>query len=826
MKNKQKLYSIALASTALVFVLSILISSVASAAQVTRIGSGSDPAIYGSKVVWTNGGVIHIYDLTAKTDTTVSSSAASYPAIYGNKLVWHDESSGVLRLTVYDIPSGTRSYITKDIDSGSIPAIYGNRIVWSANYNETNYNYNVYMRDISTSTQTRITYGEHPDIYDTKITYFYDDGEGRRIAVYDIASKEIIKIPYSGDLVSPHMYGNKVIWSDFYTRMGYIAMYDIVTKKVTTVTNDNVYTGDPNNPDAGDDTGTHTNIYGDKIVYAKSGTDQFGSAGVYAYSISTGQSTQVANYENGVLTTPDVYGSTIVWGIEGNYGAGAANDNSIYISDLSATNTLPPVAAFTANVTSGPAPSVILFTDTSIGGVPTSWYWDTGDGIYSKHAMNATHTFTKPGVYNVTLTVANEAGSSTVTKPNYITVTSPQAPVADFFSPQVDKARSNLDSVKNETLSFIDNSTGSPISWLWDFGDGTISTAQNPTHVYTNEGGYTVTLTVKNAIGSNSVSKYCYALVRMDDGGIIAPAYFSSNVTSGIAPLTVLFHDTTIPDVNGDYAYGREWDFGDRTNYGDDYDENNSTYITHTYKKPGKYTVKLRSYDIGGGCIITKYNYITVIDPKVPVADFSSNVTSGAAPLVVLLTDTSTGEAPTSWYWDFGDGINSKHAMNVTHTFTKPGNYTIGLTVENDAGNNTATKLEYIVVTDPNAPVADFNSNVTEGYAPLTVQFYDISQKATSRIWDFNGDGQPDLSDINPVYVYANPGTYTVKLTVSNENGTASKTAAINVLTPSSSNGGSSHSSSSGGGAGGSPEPQSNVPGKGNFTGCCYKRKA
>ena len=154
MKNKQKLYSIALASATLVLVFLILISSVASAAQVTRIGSGSDPAIYGSKVVWTNGGVIHVYDLTAKTDTTVSSSAASYPAIYGNKLVWHDESSGVPKLTVYDIPSGARSYITKDIDSSSIPAIYGNRIVWSADSNATNINYNVYMRDISTSTQS------------------------------------------------------------------------------------------------------------------------------------------------------------------------------------------------------------------------------------------------------------------------------------------------------------------------------------------------------------------------------------------------------------------------------------------------------------------------------------------------------------------------------------------------------------------------------------------------------------------------------------------------------------------------------------------------
>ncbi len=733
MKNKQKLYSIALASATLIFVFSILISSVASAsqvaAQVTRIGNGSDPAIYGSKVVWTDSGVIHVYDLTAKTDTTVNSSAASHPAIYGNKLVWHDESSGVPRLTVYDIPSGARSYITKDIDNRSIPAIYGNRIVWSANYNESNYNYNVYMRDISTSTQTKIAEGNSPDIYDTKIAYGYEDSDGRTIAVYDINTNETINLHSSSQVFSPYIYGNKVIWPDFYSRDGYIQMYDLVTKKTIDVTSDN--TGNTLSiindygydvVDAGDDTGTHIDINGDKIVYSKSGDDQFGYAGVYVYDIPSAKNTSVYIYPSGTYTTPDIYGNTIVWGIENRYGG--VNDNGIYngiyMSDLSATNTLPPVAEFTANVTSGTVPLVVRLTDISTGGVPTSWLWDFGDGIDSKHATNATHTFTKPGIYNVTLTVANEAGSSTVTKPNYITVTSSQAPVADFFSPQVDKARSNLDSVKNETLSFIDNSTGSPTSWLWDFGDGTISTAQNPTHAYTNEGGYTVTLTVKNAIDSNSVSKYGYALVRMDEGGIIAPAYFSSNVTSGIAPLTVLFHDTTFPDVNGDYAYGRGWDFGDRTNYGDDYDENNSMYITHTYKKPGKYTVNLRSYDLGGGCIITKYNYITVIDP--------------------------------------------------------------------------------------NAPSANFNCNVTEGYAPLTVQFNDISQKATSRTWDFNGDGQPESSDLNPVYVYANAGTYTVNLTVNNENGTASKTAEINVLTPSGSNsgssGGSNHKSSNGGGSG------------------------
>ena len=234
-------------------------------------------------------------------------------------------------------------------------------------------------------------------------------------------------------------------------------------------------------------------------------------------------------------------------------------------------------------------------------------------------------------------------------------------------------------------------------------------------------------MTVKNAIGSNTVSKYGYALVRMDDGGIIAPAYFSSNVTSGIVPLTVLFHDTTVPDVNGDYAYGRSWDFGDTTNYGDDYDENNSTYITHTYKKPGKYTVKLRSYDIGGGCIITKYNYITVIDPNAPVADFSASVTSGYAPLSVQFTDVSQNAISRSW--DFGDGATSTE-QNPSHIYSTAGTYTVSLTATNANGTSPA-KTATITVTQKSSHSSSGGSGGGAGGSPepaKNIEVKEISQ--------------------------------------------------------------------------------------------------
>ena len=128
--------------------------------------------------------------------------------------------------------------------------------------------------------------------------------------------------------------------------------------------------------------------------------------------------------------------------------------------------------------------------------------------------------------------------------------------------------------------------------------------------------------------------------------------------------------------------------------------------------------------------------------PILPVANFSANVTEGYAPLSVQFNDSSENAA--RWSWDFGNGVNSTE-QNPTYTYPAAGNYTVNLTTSN--GNGTDSKLATINVSKQPAavfPVADFTSNVTEGYAPLSVQFTDLSQNSTSRSWDFNNDGQSD----------------------------------------------------------------------------------
>ncbi len=288
-------------SLALIFL--ILASAVASAVQYTKIGSGSEPAVDASKVVWIKAGVIHVYDLTTKKDTKISSSAASHSAISGNKLVWLDKSTGVPKFTVYDIKTNSRSYITKNIAAESIPAIYGSRIVWSANGN-------VYVRDISTSTQTKIAAGNNPDIYGNKISYDSDSaGDTPQIYVYDITTKKAIDVSKYGDNIYSHIYGNKVIWSDFYTRLGNIRMYDITTKKQKEVTTGDAMTGY--------DTGGATDISGNKIVYLKhNNLAQPDLGDVYVYDIATGKSKQLSS--GNTAQTPVVSGNVVVWSGSGN----------------------------------------------------------------------------------------------------------------------------------------------------------------------------------------------------------------------------------------------------------------------------------------------------------------------------------------------------------------------------------------------------------------------------------------------------------------------------------------------------------------------------
>lgn len=159
--------------------------------------------------------------------------------------------------------------------------------------------------------------------------------------------------------------------------------------------------------------------------------------------------------------------------------------------------------------------------------------------------------------------------------------------------------------------------------------------------------------------------------------------------------------------------------------------------------------------------------------PQPPVAAFTGSPTSGCAPLTVNFTDQSTN-TPTSWSWDFGDGGTST-AQSPSHQYAAGGNYTVTLTASNAAGSDQEVKTNYITVNSGGAPVADFSSTPTSGDAPLAVNFTDLSTGSpTSWSWTF-GDGGTSTAQ-NPSYVYNNPGTYNVTLSVTNACGSDGET--------------------------------------------------
>jgi PKD repeat protein len=168
----------------------------------------------------------------------------------------------------------------------------------------------------------------------------------------------------------------------------------------------------------------------------------------------------------------------------------------------------PPVAEFSGNPTEGNVPLTVYFTDLSSGS-PTSWDWTFGDGG-SDTVQDPSHEYTSTGDYTVSLTAYNAEGQDTETKPDYISVTEGQPPVADFVgSPTSGSAPLDVD--------FTDLSTNNPTSWYWTFGDGGTSTEQSPGHTYTSDGDYTVGLTAYNAYGQDTETKPDY--ISVSTGG-------------------------------------------------------------------------------------------------------------------------------------------------------------------------------------------------------------------------------------------------------------------------------------------------------------------
>ena len=151
----------------------------------------------------------------------------------------------------------------------------------------------------------------------------------------------------------------------------------------------------------------------------------------------------------------------------------------------------PAIAAFSGTPTESTAPQTVAFSNSS-SGVYDTCSWNFGDGGSSSDCVDPSHEYSIGGVFTVSLTVSGTGGSSTETKVGYITVH--QAPAADF------NATPKTGTVPL-TVLFDNLSNGNYDSCLWRFGDGEASSeCDNPSHIYTAPGSYTVELSMSRPI--------------------------------------------------------------------------------------------------------------------------------------------------------------------------------------------------------------------------------------------------------------------------------------------------------------------------------------
>jgi PKD repeat protein len=249
------------------------------------------------------------------------------------------------------------------------------------------------------------------------------------------------------------------------------------------------------------------------VAFTDASTDPDGSIVAWAWDFGDGVTSADQN-----PTHPYAHNGayTVVLTVTDDDGSTGAVSHAITVVNR------PPIAAFGYVPVNPSTTETVVFSDSSTDpdGSVVAWAWGFGDGATSSE-RNPTHRYAHQGVYCVMLTATDDdGGTSTATQQLAVSGVAPTA--AFSYTPS--------DPTAEDTVTFTDQSSdldGSIANWVWDFGDGATSFDQNPTHQYSEDGDYTVSLTV---VDDDGASDSCSRAIRV--GAPPAPALMSSEVLS------------------------------------------------------------------------------------------------------------------------------------------------------------------------------------------------------------------------------------------------------------------------------------------------------
>jgi len=400
-----------------------------------------------------------------------------------------------------------------------------------------------------------------------------------------------------------------------------------------------------------------------------------------------------------------------------------------------------PTVSFTYSNAQGCLPLSTTFTSTSTAGAGTitNYFWDFGDGnTNSTTQSQVSNVYDFAQTYSPGLTVTNNFGcTSSLTLNNVVNV---YPPVSANFT-----ADSTTVCNASDPVQFNNTTTGpGTLTYLWNFGDGTTSTAANPSHTFTGKGIYTVTLVATSSDGCSSTTVR-NKFINVSD---FNPAFSLPAITCSNTP--ALFTDQSTPPGSG----APQWTFSDGGTA-------SGTTAAHDFAAPGNYSVTLT--ETYGSCLEKLSKTVTVKAGIKPLGFVMQLDSVCGAPALVTFKDTTSAGA--KWVWNFtGNPGDTSTAKNPTFTYPANGTMTPSLTVT-DTDGCVGTVSQPLTIAPPTATITAIQTPLASDSvcAIINVLLSAVSADTLVQyLWNF-GDGTTSTLP-NPSHSYSTPGTYAITL--------------------------------------------------------------
>ena len=390
------------------------------------------------------------------------------------------------------------------------------------------------------------------------------------------------------------------------------------------------------------------------------------------------------------------------------------------------------------------AGEVLTLENQTTGDNITDYAWEFGDGgtLETLSAEAVEYSFAEAGTYDIALVANTASGCANVSRQ---TVTVYEQPTVGFTS---DVACAGVVTLFTDTTTA--GSNANIIGWNWDFGDESdIVIERNPSHIYTQAGTYTVSLTTQSSGGCTATSTQTVTVESP-----VSPGFTASRVCPTEAdPFLYEFSDSSTV-VAGEIIVQRLW-----TVNGENFTED---AVTYPFAEPGTYEVSLTAF-ASSGCNAILRESVEV--RALPEARFA--VASGCVGELILLTNqsVSNGWEVAEYRWDV-TSVGTVSEPSPTVVFTEAGEFPITLTLETETGCTFSWDSTIVIQA---APAAAFELAQQSGGAPLTLNPTNLSTNYTQVQWKINDELVSE--EATPSFTLDEPGAYELELVVLNELG-------------------------------------------------------